>query len=182
MPAAPAIALLPDLADLVRRMELEPQLLRRKIEEEIALLVPITQEDLSAAEGDLLGEQDRSAWMKARGWTEHDLELHLRRPRALQRYAQQQFGPGLEELFLAAQGSRDQVIYSMLRVRERGLAWGLYLRLAVGELTFPEVASQFGEALRGLGQRISQGLSRTMPLVQRMDQREHSDRLVLPFA
>ena len=145
MPAAPAIDLLPDLADLVRRMELEPQLLRRKIEEEIALLVPITEEDLSAAEGDLLGEQDRSAWMKARGWTEHDLELHLRRPRALQRYAQQQFGPGLEELFLAAQGSRDQVIYSMLRVRERGLAWELYLRLAEGELTFPEAASQFGE-------------------------------------
>ena len=49
MPAAPAITLLPDLEDLVRRMELEPQLLRRRIEEEIALLVPITDEDLSRA-------------------------------------------------------------------------------------------------------------------------------------
>lgn len=145
MSASPSIALLPDLVDLVRRMELEPQLLRRRIEEEIALLVPITDEELSAAERELLGEQDRSAWLEARSWTEDDLELHLRRPRALQRYAQQQFGPGLEELFLAAQGSRDQVIYSMLRVRERGLAWELYLRLAEGELTFPEAASHFGE-------------------------------------
>lgn len=145
MPVAPAITLLPDLEDLVRRMELEPQLLRRRIEEEIALLVPITDEDLSTAEKELLGDQDRSAWLESKHWTAEDLTLHLRRPLALQRYAQQQFGPGLEELFLAAQGNRDEVIYSMLRVRDRGLAWELYLRLAEGELTFPEAASHFGE-------------------------------------
>ena len=41
---------LSELGDLVRRMELEPQLLRRMIEEEIALLVPIADVELSEAE------------------------------------------------------------------------------------------------------------------------------------
>jgi hypothetical protein len=145
MTASPNTTALPDLADLVRRMDLEPQLLRRRIEEEITLLVPIAEAELSEAERQLVGDQGRDAWLAAKGWTPDDLHLHLRRPMALQRYAQQQFGPGLEELFLAAQGSRDEVIYSMLRVRERGLAWELYLRLAEGELTFPEAASHFGE-------------------------------------
>ena len=145
MTTASSTPTLSELGDLVRRMELEPQLLRRMIEEEIALLVPIADVELSEAERQLVGEPGRDAWLKAKGWTVDDLNLHLRRPIALQRYAQQRFGPGLEELFLAAQGNRDEVIYSMLRVRERGLAWELYLRLAEGELTFPEAASHFGE-------------------------------------
>jgi hypothetical protein len=134
-----------ELAALVRRMELEPQLLRRRIEEEITAQVPCSSEDLAQAEAKLLGEQSRESWLESKGWTPEDLSLHLRRPIALQRFADQQFAPGLEELFLASQGSRDEVIYSMLRLRDRGLAREVYLRLAEGELTFPEAASHFGE-------------------------------------
>ena len=43
-----------------------------------------------------------------------DLELHLRRPEALRRFAHQRFAPGLEERFLASKGARDLVIYSLL--------------------------------------------------------------------
>ena len=145
MPSLPTAIASPELTALVRRMDLEPQLLRRRIEEEITALLPCTSDELPKAEAQLLREQSKEAWLEAKGWTAEDLAIHLQRPIALQRFAEQQFGPGLEELFLASQGSRDEVIYSMLRLRDRGMAREIYLRLAEGELTFPEAASHFGE-------------------------------------
>ena len=60
-------------------------------------------------------------------------------------FAEQQVGPGLEEAFLAAQGGHDQIIYSLLRVRDAGLARELWIRLEEGEATFAELASTYGE-------------------------------------
>ena len=55
------------------------------------------------------------------------------------------FGPGLEDRFLGFKGGRDQVIYSLLRVRDAGLARELWIRLEEGEITFAEAASTFSE-------------------------------------
>jgi parvulin-like peptidyl-prolyl isomerase len=51
----------------------------------------------------------------------------------------------LEERFLEAQGGRDEVIYSLLRVHDPGLARELWIRLEEGEVTFAEAAQQFSE-------------------------------------
>lgn len=134
-----------EMEGLVRRMDLLPQLLRRREEEAITQLVAVSAEDVQESELALLAGQSREAWLAAKGWSETDLELHLRRPIALNRFAQQQFAPGLEETFLASSASRDTVVYSLIRVRDRGLARELYLRLTEGELAFPEAARQFGE-------------------------------------
>jgi hypothetical protein len=131
--------------DLARRMELGPQLLRRQQEELITALVPLESEWLeSSREAFLAGESLDSALARRR-WSETDLELHLARPEALRRFAEQRFGPGLEEAFLASQGGHDQIIYSMLRVRDTGLARELWIRLEEGEASFAEVAASYGE-------------------------------------
>ena len=80
-----------------------------------------------------------------KGWTEGDLQLHVMRPEALRRFAAQRFGPGLEDRFLGFKGGRDQVIYSLLRVRDSGLARELWIRLEEGEITFAEAASTYSE-------------------------------------
>ena len=82
--------------------------------------------------------------LEARGWSERDLDLHLQRPEALRRFSKQRFGPGLEDAFLSSRGGRDQVIYSLLRVRDAGLARELWIRLEEGETTFAEAAHQHG--------------------------------------
>ena len=88
-------------------------------------VVPILLKDCSLEE--FLGEK---------GWTPADFELHLRRSEALRRFAHQRFAPGLEDRFLASKGSRDTVIYSMLRVKDYGLARELWIRLEEDETTF----------------------------------------------
>ena len=46
---------------------------------------------------------------------------------------------------LASKGARDLVIYSLLRVRDYGLARELWVRLEEDETTFAEAAREFGE-------------------------------------
>jgi hypothetical protein len=130
---------------LVRRMDLWPQLLRRQQEELITHLVPLDPQWLQERRHDHLAGESLEAVLERHRWSEADLDLHLARPEAMLRFAEQQFGPGLEEAFLAAQGGHDQIIYSLLRVRDAGLARELWIRLEEGEATFAELASTYGE-------------------------------------
>jgi hypothetical protein len=133
------------IAALVRRMELWPQLLRRQQEELITALVPIEPSWLQQQRQVFLGDEPLDQVLTRHRWLEADLDLHLARPEALRRFAEERFGPGLEEAFMAAQGGHDQIIYSLLRVRDGGLARELWIRLEEGEATFAELASSFGE-------------------------------------
>ena len=134
-----------DALSLVRRMELVPQLLRRHLEEQITALVPLEEDWLEESRSSFLNGRSYDDCLREMGWTSADLELHLRRPEALRRFAHQRFGPGLEERFLASNGSRDVVIYSLLRVKNYALARELWIRLEEDETTFAEVARKYGE-------------------------------------
>ena len=133
-----------EIAALVQRMELLPQLVRRQQEELILEQVPLPSEWLVEQRQAFLADRTLAQVLQTRGWNEHDLDLHLRRPEALRRFAKQRFGPGLEETFLASRGDRDEVIYSLLRVQDAGLARELWIRLEEGETTFAEAAHQHG--------------------------------------
>lgn len=143
----------PALRSLIRRCELVPALLRRQVEEQIvALVVPDLEpsEELWAAfrQQHHLDESDDAAldvWRQQRGWDHRDLCLHLLRPMALQRFKEQRYGPGVEELFLAKKNELDSVIYSLLRVRDAGLARELWISLSEGEVAFAELASRYSD-------------------------------------
>ena len=140
-----------EIASLVKRMELLPKLVRRQQEELILEQVSLPPEWLEEQRQAFLGDQSLDQVLESRGWSERDLDVTLQLPEALRRFAKQRFGPGLEETFLSSRGGRDQVIYSLLRVRNAGLARELWIRLEEGETTFAEAAHQYGvgeEALR----------------------------------
>lgn len=140
-----------EIASLVKRMELLPKLVRRQQEELILEHVPLPHEWIEEQRQAFLGEQSLAQVLETRGWSERDLDVYLQLPEALRRFAKQRFGPGLEETFLSSRGGRDLVIYSLLRVRNAGLARELWIRLEEGETTFAEAAHQHGvgeEALR----------------------------------
>ena len=139
------------LAALIRRAELEPTLLRRQIEEEITALVALSPERLTELEErfreqEKLGEDAAlDIWLQEKDWNRDDLLLHLARPEALNLFAKQRFGPGLEDLFLQRKNDLDSVIYSLLRVRSAGLARELWISLSEGEISFPEAASRHSD-------------------------------------
>ena len=137
-----------EIKGLLRRMELEPSLLRRQIEEQIVELVDLPDAWLEDAQTEFLAQQEPKpiqACLDQKGWSIQDLRIHLARPEALRRFSRQRFGPGLEEQFLTASGGYDVVLYSFLRVRDPGLARELWIRLSEGEITFAEAASSYSE-------------------------------------
>ena len=130
---------------LVRRMDLGPKIVRRYLEEQITLLVPLEDSWLEESRSNLLNGRSIEDFLQEKCWTNADLELHLRRPEALRRFAHQRFAAGLEERFLSSRGSRDLVIYSLLRVKDYALARELWIRLEEDETTFAQAAREFGE-------------------------------------
>ena len=134
-----------EILALVSRMELAPSLLKRHLEEEIVSLVKIPSDWVDQAVIEAHGDQSLELFLSQKGWSEADLFIHVSRPEALRRFAAQRFGPGLEDRFLSSKGGLDQVIYSLIRVRDAGLARELWIRLEEGEITFAEAASAFSE-------------------------------------
>ena len=135
----------PEVLNLVRRLQLEPTFIRRHLEEKIVELVPIEPSWLDDKKDAFLDGRSLEDFLDEREWDLADLDLHLLRPEALRRFAHQRFSPGLEERFLASKGSRDLIIYSLLRVKDYALARELWIRLEEDETTFAEMAREFGE-------------------------------------
>lgn len=133
------------LVALVRRMELQPSLIKRQEEEAITGLVPLPEAWVETQIESVLAGTPQDQFLQERGWSLEDLRLHVCRPEALRRFADQRFGPGLEEQFLGARGAHDQIIYSLLRCRDAALVRELWIRIEEAETTFAEAAQTFGE-------------------------------------
>lgn len=149
-------------AALVRRLELHPTLIKRQEEEAITALVPLSEVWIAEKIQELLSDQTQEQFLASRDWSLDDLRLHVCRPEALRRFAEQRFGPGLEEQFLASRGARDTVIYSLLRSRDPALVRELWIRIEEGETSFSEAAQSFGEG----PEAARKGLIGPMPIGQ----------------
>lgn len=66
-------------------------------------------------------------------------------PVRVDRHALEEFSHRAEQRFLQRKAELDQVVYSLIRCRDRGLAQELYLRISEGEATFAELASEHSE-------------------------------------
>ena len=125
-------------------MDLGPKLVRRHLEEQITALVPLEDSWL---------EESRSRFLDGRSLEECLQRKVGRMPILNFIYVDLKHCgdllinvlPGLEERFLASKGSRDLVIYSLLRVKDYALARELWIRLEEDETTFAEAAREFGE-------------------------------------
>ena len=86
------------------------------------------------------------------------IERHLR----LARLCEQQYLPKSEARFLERKTSLDQIVYSLLRVADAGLARELYLRIADQETDFASAATEYS-----LGpENKNKGLVGPVPLLQ----------------
>ena len=157
-------------AALVRRLELKATLLKRLEEEEITRCVALPDSWVEQSIDAVLDGVPRQEFLDRRCWSEEDLWLHVCRPEALRRFADQHFGSGLEEQFLASRGAHDQIIYSLIRVRDPALARELWIRIEEKETTFAEAAQHFGEgpesARNGLIGPMSMGQLLPAPLAK----------------
>ena len=73
------------------------------------------------------------------------LEAQILRPLRLLRHGQRQFRPKAEARFLDRKTELDRVVYSLLRLKDQGLARELYLRIDEEEASFADLAATYAE-------------------------------------
>ena len=110
----------------------------------------------------LESEDAVNASLAQQGLTRDDLHWQLALPLRIQEHCQRQFGPKAEQHFLSRKTQLDQVVYSLLRVRDGGLARELYLRIQAGEASFADLAARYAEG----PEQTSHGIVGPVPLTQ----------------
>lgn len=90
------------------------------------------------------------------------LEAEVMRPMRQQKFSERQFGAKAEARFLERKNELDQVVYSLLRHQDSGLARELYLRIDSGEANFADLAAQYAEG----PEQATRGIVGPAPLTQ----------------
>ncbi|MFZ9738171.1 MAG: peptidylprolyl isomerase [Prochlorotrichaceae cyanobacterium] len=143
---------------LLMRYQLLPQLLREVIIDQATAAVECSAEEQEASvkrlcdRFQLATPAAQAAWARQQGLNPEDLATIAVRPLKLEKFKAATFGKNLESYFLKRKGALDQVIYSLIRTQDIGVAQELYFRLQDDQASFGDLArahSQGPEAETG---------------------------------
>jgi len=140
-----------EVLSLLARYRMIPQLLREIIIDQAIADITCTPEDQAIACGrfyqkhQILEAQARQAWLKRHGLTLKQLVDSIIRELKIEMFKRATWEPQLESYFLSRKRQLDKVIYSVIHVKDRGLAQELYFRIAEGEQSFAELAKEYSQ-------------------------------------
>lgn len=134
------------IVPLLAGYQMLPQLLQEIVVDQAIASIECTPEDIATAQKEfyekntITEEADRRAWLTHYGMTQEQLDQLATRELRIETYKQKTWGAKLESYFLGRKGMLDKVIYSLIRVKDLGLAQELYFRILEGEQSFAELA------------------------------------------
>ncbi|WP_315789597.1 peptidylprolyl isomerase [Fischerella sp. JS2] len=139
------------LLSLLHRYQLLPQVLRAKVIDEAIALLSCTQADKQAAiasfmaRHQLTSPEEQQAWLQQHQLTEAEMQELAIRPVLIQKFQLAMWGNKLESYFLQRKANLDQVVYSLIRTKDEGLAQELYFRICEGEQSFASAAQKYSQ-------------------------------------
>jgi parvulin-like peptidyl-prolyl isomerase len=157
-----------DAQALLRRHGLLQELVVRCIRAETVESVVLSEDELVNAHAALakklrLDSADAlPAHYQAQGLDLDEAIWQVTLPQRVRRFSQQHFGPKAEARFLDRKADLDSVVYSLLRVKNLGLANELFLRISGGEASFSDLAGQFSEG----HEKATRGIIGPVPMVK----------------
>jgi parvulin-like peptidyl-prolyl isomerase len=127
------------------------QLIREMvIEEAIANFTVSDEETMQLCknfyqENQLNSEEELQVWLKSRGFRREDFNNFLTRNIRVENFKKSTWGYEVESYFRQRKAKLDRVVYSLIRVKDIGIAQELYFRIQEGEQSFSELASVHSE-------------------------------------
>ena len=161
-------ALNADALALLKRHNLLRSLVERQVVDEAVEQASLSEEEqkqareIFAQRNRLQSPEDLEAYRARLGLGPEDLEHQILRPYRIQKHCETDFQAKAEAHFLTRKTQLDQVVYSMLRVKDRALARELYLRIANREANFADLAAAHAEG----PERSTKGIVGPVPLTQ----------------
>lgn len=162
--------------DLLRRSDLLRPLVRKLLVEEATKNInppaDLIQQALTnhCRQEQLNSEEALNHWLSERCLSKDELLEQLSLPIKLSKLALDSFGTKAEARFLQRKEELDQGTYSLLRVKDSGIAHELYLQLEAGETSFEKLATNYSEGPeKRSGGRVGPApISRAHPQLQQL--------------
>jgi parvulin-like peptidyl-prolyl isomerase len=82
-------------------------------------------------------------WLRRNGMTPEQFERLVVRELKIEKFKQQTWDHQLESYFLQVKEKLDRVVYSLIRVKDAGIARELFFRIQEGENTFADLAREY---------------------------------------
>ncbi|MCL1465865.1 peptidylprolyl isomerase [Argonema galeatum] len=136
---------------LLNRYQLMPQFLRGLIVDEAIADIDLSEEERKGAvaqteaQYQISSPEARQAWLESQGLSQEEFEEIVVRPFELEKFKQGTWSSKVESYFLTRKSYLDQVVYSLIRTKDLGLAQEIYFRVQEGEQTFSELAKQYSQ-------------------------------------
>lgn len=150
-PTDEKVTLEAEIISLLAGYQMLPKLWRERIIDQAISEINCTEEEITSAcqqfytQCQITSEAARQLWLKRYGMSQGQLENLATRSLKIEKFKQLTWGHKLHSYFLSRKGQLDQVIYSLLRVKNMGVAQELYFRIEEGEQSFAELASQYSQ-------------------------------------
>jgi parvulin-like peptidyl-prolyl isomerase len=97
------------------------------------------------AQNQINSEASQQAWLAHHGMILEQLEALATRSIRIDKFKQKTWGYKLESYYLSRKSQLDKVVYSLIRVKDMGLAQELYFRIKEREQSFAEVAKTYSQ-------------------------------------
>lgn len=139
------------LLEMMTRYQLMPQFLRGLIIDKAIADIPYTEEEMLSAVAQIEAQyqlntpEAKAAWLQQQGITAEQLQELSLRPLRVEKYKQATWGNKVENYFLTRKPYLDQVVYSLIRTKDLGLANEIYFRIQEGEQSFAELAEKYSQ-------------------------------------
>lgn len=98
-------------------------------------------------ENQLRNDQDLQNWFKQAGVKSDQLEDLTLRKLKVEKFKEQTWSDQLENYFAKRKKSLDQVVYSLIRTKNSGIAQELYFRILEGESDFKQLARKYSQGI-----------------------------------
>lgn len=140
-----------EMFNLLKQYNLVPMLTRELlIDDAIAPVTLSPEAHINACaqfyqQQQLTADVDRQTWLETHQLSQQQLDRLITRNARLAKFKQATWGHKLASYFLQRKPQLDRVIYSLLRVKEVGIAQELFFRIKDGEQTFAELAQQYSQ-------------------------------------
>lgn len=171
-----------EIIPLLKKYQLLPQFLREVVIDRAIAEVRVSEKETElACEGfrranQITSRAELDAWLQRQELTWEFLESLIIRKLKIEKFKQEQWQDRLKSYFLDRKLALEKVTFSLIRVKESGIATELYHRLQAGEQSFAELAREYSlgreakkdglvgaTSLIDLDYRLAQMLHRSQP-------------------
>lgn len=177
-----------DIIPRLARYQMLPQLIKESIIDNAIANIECTPEETALAcqkfyqQHQLATAEQRQAWCKRHGMEQEDIAELATRPLKIAKFKQNKWQKDLNRYFVQRKNDLDQVVFSIIRVSEMGLAQEIYFRIQEGQ-SFGELARIFSEGREALtgGMVNPVELGKLPPEMAKLLRSCQAGELLLPF-